>query len=59
MTYLLDLVVLLALSTVVQNVNAATDFGGMLEKARQIEPWLVSTRRLLHQYPELLFQVKV
>lgn len=30
-----------------------------LEDAKQIEPWLIQTRRLFHRHPELMFEVCV
>ena len=33
-------------------------FSSLLETAKDIQPWLVSTRRELHQWPELLFELQ-
>lgn len=36
---------------------ATPELGHFLDKARGIEDWLVSTRRLLHTIPELFYEV--
>ena len=35
---------------------AQHDLSGFLGRAAEIEDWLISTRRLLHTFPELMFQ---
>ena len=35
-----------------------SSFSSLLESAKDIQPWLVSTRRELHQWPELLFDLQ-
>jgi len=35
----------------------ASDLSSLLQQASDIEDWLVQTRRTLHAFPELLFQV--
>lgn len=35
----------------------APELHQLLDKAAAVEPWLVATRRELHQQPELLFEL--
>lgn len=35
---------------------AGPGLSGLLDRAAALEPWLVSTRRTLHQFPELYWQ---
>jgi hypothetical protein len=34
-----------------------TKIASVLDSAGQLEDWLIDTRRELHQYPELMFEV--
>ena len=36
----------------------STSISGLLDAAQAIQPWLVATRRELHQWPELLFELQ-
>lgn len=54
---LLALLALCAAASPAQAVVAASPvFGALLDKAAALEPWLVATRRALHQSPELFWQ---
>lgn len=46
-------------ASVVVNASAdaaSSDLSSILDRAAALEPWLVSTRRTLHQFPELYWQ---
>lgn len=48
---------LLCLQTLLACVVAAADLGSLLEAAKEIEPWLITQRRELHQIPELQYEL--
>lgn len=35
-----------------------TKIASVLDRAGQLEDWLIATRREFHQYPELMFEVR-
>ena len=53
----LQLLLLAATALAASAAGGGLDTDGLLEKARELEPWLVDTRRVFHQYPELMFEV--
>lgn len=48
---------LLACASAAAAAAGTPELGHFLDKARGIEDWLVSTRRLLHTIPELFYEV--
>ena len=46
----------LMLAALCSDVRAEMELGNVLESAAKLEDWLISTRRELHMYPELMFQ---
>lgn len=58
-TMLAALALLACASAAAATAAAGTpELGHFLDKARGIEDWLVSTRRLLHTIPELFYEVR-
>ena len=49
---------LLACAAAAITAAPAADLAHFLDKARGLEDWLVSTRRLLHTMPELFYEVR-
>ena len=50
------LALLLALHALTCSCHAAKPLAHFLDRAAGIEPWLISTRRYLHTFPELMFE---
>jgi hypothetical protein len=51
--------IVLVLAAICCNVNAElTKIASVLESAGKLEDWLIATRRELHQFPELMFEVR-
>jgi hypothetical protein len=49
----------LVLAAICGHVNGElTKITSVLDSAGRLEDWLIATRRELHQYPELMFEVR-
>lgn len=51
------LVALVLAATCGNVVQGESSLDALLDSAGKLESWLISTRRELHQYPELMFEV--
>ena len=51
------LVAILLAETCGNVVRGDSNLDALLDSAKQLESWLITTRRELHQYPELMFEV--